>query len=421
MGLPVVLGSTTMQLTTTPSPTDPTRLEVAYQSGGKSTVLGINSLSGGSIGGLLEFRAESLDPAKNQVGQIAVVLASDFNAQHLQGIDLNGNAGGNLFNIPSPTVTPSTNNTGSATATSSIVDAHALTSSDYRLQFDGTNYKISRLSDNVVLYNNAALPVPASLPTPPATSLDGLSFNVSAGMIAGDEFVIRPTQNAATTMSLAITDAKKLAIGIATPSSAANVSNTGTGSISAPTAGSTISTGGLRLTYASGAPGTFTLSPSTQAVTVTVVGIPTVFPPGSPITYTSGATIAVGGLSFSISGAPANGDKFTVLPSPPSDNRNGLLLASLQNQTTMNNGTTSYASAFGQLVNSAGNKAHELQITAAAEAQILQQNTDAVQALSGVNLDEEAANLIRYQQAYQAAGKMMQIASQLFDSLLQIG
>ncbi|MDP3088733.1 MAG: flagellar hook-associated protein FlgK [Methylotenera sp.] len=419
-GLPLVVGSTTMRLATIPSPTDPSRLEVAYQSNGASTVLGMNSLPGGSIGGLLEFRANSLDPAQNQVGQMAVALASDFNAQHIQGIDLNGNAGGNLFNIPSPAVYPSTNNTGSATATSSIVDAHALTSSDYRLQYDGTNYKITRLNDNVVLYNNAALPVPASLPTPPATSLDGLSFNVSVGMLAGDEFVIRPTQNASTTISLAISDAKKLAIGSATPSSIAKLTNTGSGSISAPTAGSTL-TSPLDLTYTTGAPGTFTLAPSTQPVTVTVAGVPTIFPPGTPITYTSGANIAVGGLNFSITGAPANGDKFSISPSGAGDNRNGLLLAGLQSQTTMNNGTTSYSSAFGQLVNSIGNKSHELQITSAAEAQILQQNTDAVQSLSGVNLDEEAANLILYQQAYQAAGKMMQIASQLFDSLLQIG
>lgn len=323
-GLPIVIGNTTMQLTTARSPTDPNRLEVAYQSNGKSTVLGMSSLPGGSIGGLLQFRAESLDPARNQVGQIAVALASDFNAQHIQGVDLNGVAGGNLFNIPDPTVTPSTSNTGSAIVTSNIVNGHALTSSDYRLQFDGTNYKISRLSDNSLLYNETTPPNTSSLATPPAASLDGLNFSVTGTMVAGDEFIIRPTQKAASTLSVAILDAKKLAVG----------------------------------------------------------------------------------------GTPATG---------PGDNRNGLLLADLQNQSNMNNGTTSYSSAFGQLVNSIGNKAHELQITSAAEAQILQQNTDAVQALSGVNLDEEAANLIRYQQAYQAAGKMMQIASQLFDSLLQIG
>jgi flagellar hook-associated protein 1 len=156
-------------------------------------------------------------------------------------------------------------------------------------------------------------------------------------------------------------------------------------------------------------------------VTVTVSGVPTVYPPGSPITYTSGATIAVGGVSFVISGAPANGDKFTLSASGPGDNRNGLLLADLQKQGTLNNSTTSYSTAFSELVNGVGNKTRELNITSTAEAKVLEQATTAMQSESGVNLDEEATNLLRYQQAYQAAGKMMQIASQLFDTLLQLG
>jgi flagellar hook-associated protein 1 FlgK len=168
-------------------------------------------------------------------------------------------------------------------------------------------------------------------------------------------------------------------------------------------------------------PGTLALAPSTQPVTVTVAGVPTVFPPGSPITYTSGATISVGSLSFAITGTPTNGDKFTISASGPSDNRNGLVLAGLQTQGTLNNSTTSYSTAFAELVNGVGNKTRELKITSAAEAKVLEQATTAMQSESGVNLDEEATNLLRYQQAYQAAGKMMQIASQLFDTLLQLG
>ena len=87
----------------------------------------------------------------------------------------------------------------------------------------------------------------------------------------------------------------------------------------------------------------------------------------------------------------------------------------------LNNSTDSFSDAFGQLVNNVGNKTRELSVTGAAEAKVLEQATAAVQSESGVNLDEEATNLLRYQQAYQAAGKMMQIASQLFDVLLQLG
>ncbi len=417
-GLPLVVGTDTNPLVTTSSPTDPSRLEVAYQSKTKVTVLGIDSLPGGAIGGLLQFRSESLDTVQNQLGQIAVTLAGTFNTQHAQGLDKNGNPGGALFSIPDPAVSSNSDNTGTAIIDSKIVDARAITSSDYRLQYDGTNYTITRLSDKIV----------QSFTSLPQT-VDGLSFSLTSGsMMAGDDFVIRPTLNAATTMSLAITDSSKLAVGGPALSSASNVANTGAASISALTASSTYAAsplaGAVGLTYTSGIPGTFTLAPSTQPVTVTSGGTTTTFPAGSPITYTSGATITVGGLSFSITGTPANGDQFTITPNTSNgsgDNRNGLLLAGLQSQGTLNNSKTNYSDAFGQLVNTVGNKARELKVMGVTEAKVLEQATAAVQSESGVNLDEEATNLLRYQQAYQAAGKMMQIASQLFDVLLQLG
>jgi flagellar hook-associated protein 1 FlgK len=417
-GLPLVVGTVTNSVITTSSPTDATRLEVAYQNKSKTTVLGVDSLPGGAIGGLLQFRSESLDTIQNQLGQVAVTLAETFNTQHAQGLDKNGNPGGALFNIPDPAVSSSSYNTGTAVIDSKIVDGRAITASDYRLQYDGTNYKITRLSDKTV----------QSFTSLPQT-VDGLSFSQASGtMLAGDDFVIRPTQNAATTMSLAITDANKLAVGGPALSSATNVANSGSGSISAPTAAATYAasplTGALGLTFTSGLPSTLTLAPSTQPVTVSSGGVSTTFPAGTPITYTSGATITVGSLSFAITGTPANGDQFTITPNTsngPGDNRNGLLLAALQSQGTLNNSKTTFTDAFSQVVNTVGNKARELKVIGATEAKVLEQATAAVQSESGVNLDEEATNLLRYQQAYQAAGKMMQIASQLFDVLLQLG
>ncbi|HSH71446.1 MAG TPA: flagellar hook-associated protein FlgK [Methylophilaceae bacterium] len=415
-GLPLVVGTDTFSMTTVNSPTDPTRLEVAYQSKTKTTILSGDSLPGGTIGGLIKFRDESLDAVQNQLGQIAVVLAGTFNAQHQQGLDQNGNPGGALFNIPDPAVNASGYNTGNAVVASKILDPRAVTASDYRLQYDGTNYYITRLSDK-------QMSTFTSLPQ----NLDGLSFDVASGTIAaGDDFVIRPTQNAATSINLAISDVSKLAVGGPVLSSAANVANTGSGSITAPAASGTYGASplasGFSLTYNSGT-NTLTGFPASQAVTVTSGGTTTTFAAGAPVTFTAGATITVAGLSFTVSGTPANGDQFTITPNTtnaPGDNRNGLLLAGLQTQGTVNNKTT-YASAFGQLVNTVGNKTRELKVTAAAEAVVLEQATAAVQSESGVNLDEEATNLLRYQQAYQAAGKMMQIASQLFEVLLQLG
>ncbi|MEQ1766950.1 MAG: flagellar hook-associated protein FlgK [Methylotenera sp.] len=421
-GLPLVVGADTYALATTSSPTDPSRLEVAYLSKTKTTVLGVESLPGGTIGGLLQFRAESLDAVQNQVGQIAAVLAETFNTQHAQGLDLNGKPGGALFTLPAPAVSSNSDNTGTAIISSQIVDARALTSSDYRLQYDGTNYKITRLTDKSV----------QSFTSLPQT-LDGLSFSQASGTVnAGDDFVIRPTLNAATTIKLAITDASKLAVGGPALSASSNVANIGGATLSTPVAASSYSASPmaspLGLTYNTGIPGTLTLAPSSQPVTVTFGGTSTTYPAGSPVTYTSGATISVGGLSFAISGTPSNGDQFTITPNSsngPGDNRNGLLLASLQSESTIpsigSNSKISYSSAFSQLVNNVGNKTRELKVTGASEAKVLEQATAAVQSESGVNLDEEATNLLRYQQAYQAAGKMMQIASQLFDVLLQLG
>ena len=425
-GLPLVVGKETFNILTTPSPTDPSRLEVAYQSNDKVTVLGTNSLPGGVLGGLLQFREESLDAVQNQIGQIAVVLGDTFNSQLMQGYDLDGNLGTALFSIPDPIVNSNGFNSGPTTTPANanpaevaakITDAKALTTSDYKLQYDGTNYNVIRLSDSNV-QSFTSLPI----------NVDGLTISQTSGtMLAGDNFLIKPTQNAGSKFTLAFTDPRKLAVGASILSSSSNVANTGTASISTPIADSTYASSPIassfNLTYNAGAPNTLTGFIATEPVTVTSNGTSVTYAAGAPVTFVDGATITTAGMSFTISGTPNNGDQFTITPgstSGPSDNTNGLLLASLQNADTIT-GNKSYSDAFGQMVNNVGNKTRELDILNTSEGQVLEQITAAVQSESGVNLDEEATNLIRYQQAYQAAGKMMQIASQLFDVLLQLG
>lgn len=416
-GLPLVVGNDTFSLETVKSPTDASRLEVAYVNKAKSTVLSVDSLQGGAIGGLVEFRAKSLDTAQNQIGQLAVALAGSFNLQHQQGLDKSGQLGGNLFDLPAPAVGASSLNSGTATLSVAFTDPRAVTSSDYRLQYDGTNFIVTRLSDSQVSTYT-------SLPQ----TLDGISISHASGSFAaGDDFVISPTRNAATSLNLAFSDVTKLAVGAPAVAGTVVSSNTGTGKISAPQVSSSYASSPLAaaftLSYNSG---TNELSgfPATAAVTVTTSsGTSTTYAAGSPVTYSAGSTISVAGVSFAISGSPSNGDQFTVTPNTSTavgDNRNGLLLADLQNQTLVGN-IKSVASAFGQIVNSVGNKTRELQVTGEAEKVVLEQATAAMQSESGVNLDEEATNLLRYQQAYQAAGKMMQIASQLFQVLLQLG
>ena len=152
-------------------------------------------------------------------------------------------------------------------------------------------------------------------------------------------------------------------------------------------------------------------------------------PAAGPFAYTSGSTISFNGVSFAITGTPADGDTFTMArnQSGVSDNRNALLLGALQTNNTLgqsagsSNPTTTFQGAYSQLVSQIGNTTRQMEVTSKAQANMIAQTQQAQQSISGVNLDEEAANLLRYQQAYQASGKMMQIASTLFQAVLDLG
>lgn len=161
-------------------------------------------------------------------------------------------------------------------------------------------------------------------------------------------------------------------------------------------------------------------------VTVTTNSNPPVtslFAAGTAVTYTDGATISFGGVSFTISGTPINGDTFTLSQNSNAslDNRNALLLAGLQTKNTMQGSTANYENVYSQMVSQVGVQTNNLKVNSTAQTTLVNQSIQAQQAVSGVNLDEEAANLLRYQQAYQAAGKAMSVASTLFDTLLSIG
>ncbi|WP_199739123.1 flagellar hook-associated protein FlgK [Herminiimonas sp. KBW02] len=417
-GQPLVVSNLSYELMTLSSATDPGRMGVGYKTATGAIInLPENSLVGGNLGGLFEYRNKTLDPIQNSLGRIALGLAATFNAQHRLGQDQNGNLGGDLFNMASPVVNPSDNNTGNASVAASISNVDALTTSDYRLTYDGTNYTVTRMSDNVSMYSNTAFP---------AGAIDGVNFSMPSGtMAAGDEFVIKPTINGASGLSVLIKDVKNIAA--ATPiRTDAPGTNTGTGAISAGNinssfTGATVASP-VTLTFDS-ATGTLSGFPAGMPVTVTTNGVATTFPAGTPVTYTSGSVIAFGGAEVKISGAPANGDKFTISANTngDGDNRNMLALGELQTKNVLMGGTASYNGAYNQLVSLVGNKTRELQTNSAAEGTLLKQMQTAQQSDSGVNLDEEATNLLRYQQAYQASGKVMQTISDMFKVLISLG
>jgi len=405
-GIPLVIGAKTYNLTNVSSATDPSRLEVAYQSNGVTTTLSDNVLSGGKLAGLLEFRSETLDVALNSLGRIATVLATTFNEQHKLGQDQSGAMGGNFFNVAPPLVTANSNNTSTGVVSGTITDAKLLTTSDYRLSFDGTNYKVTRLSDSAVLSNTTLAAAEV------ATAAQGFSFSIASGPLAlGDQFMIRPTASGASGISLAITDTTKIAIAAPILASATST-NTGSGKISA---GVVNAPPPVNANLQQPVTITFT-SPTTYNVTGTGTGNPT------GLTYTAGSNITYNGWTVQLSGTPASGDTFAVSSntSGVGDNRNGLLLSALQTSNLVAGSSTTYQGAYTQLISLIGNKTSELQVTSSAADKLYANAYNAQQAESGVNLDEEAANLMRYQQAYQAAAKVMKTASDLFDSLLAI-
>lgn len=410
----LVVSGQAYSLQTVQSLSDPTKLEVAAGAAGGTVIrLQQSAFQGGKLGGMITFRSESLDPAQNSLGLVAMGLAGTFNQQHQLGQDLYGVLGADFFVQPVPAVSSYTNNTGNAAVGASVSSYAALTGSDYTLMFNGAaGYTLTRLSDNTAT-SYAALP----------QTVDGLTISVTSGAPnAGDTFLIRPTKNGAAHIAVAFTDPSRIAAAAPLRTNA-TLTNIGTGMISlgtvnAPPPGTADPAHPLTdLNLQQAVSITFT-SPTTFNVTGTGAGLPAV---GVP--YTAGDDITYNGWTVQITGVPRAGDSFTVGPNnnAPTDNRNVLLLAALQNQKTLSGGTVNYQGAYSQLVSQVGNKTRELQVASTAQDTMVAQTIQAQQAVSGVNLDEEAANLLRYQRAYQAAGKAMQIANTLFDTLLSLG
>ncbi len=413
-GQALVVGVSSFALTTSPDPVDPSNLQVALDTGGGAPVLFRSSdLSGGALAGVLANRDNILTRAQNEMGRVALVLGEQFNAQHRLGQDLRSAAGGDFFSVPSPIVQGALTNTGTATISAAVASSSAVAASDYQLAYDGANYTVTRQSDGTV-QTFAALP----------RTVDGVTISVASGaMAAGDTFLIQPTRYAARDLDVAVDDPTQIAAG--TPiRTAATVSNAGSGVISSGAIDAsywaTALASPVTLTYSAA---TTTLSgfPATLPVSVTVGTTTTVYPAGTPVPYTSGATIAFGGASFTLSGALAGGDTFTIAPnaSGTGDNRNALLLAALSDANLVG-GTATLASAYGQMTAFVGTTTQGAGVESEAQSQLLAYADQSLQSVSGVNLDEEAANLQKYQQAYQAAGKVMAIANSLFDSILEI-
>lgn len=372
-----------------------------------------DSISGGSLGGQINFQSQMLEPAKNALGRLAIGLAETFNDQHRLGASLDGDVNKAFFTVGAPGVFA----LGAApnNVTSTITDPKALTDSDYNLSYNGANsYTLLRLSDGTTTNINTGGTSPYTTAT-----IDGLNLTITAGAAVGDQYIIRPTINGASDIGVLITDPRKLAIagplkGGAVTNSSGVPTNTGSAAISDVNISST--TGVPLATNI-----TLTFDATNNRFDISA-------PPGGTLAYNpatdSGGkqfTIAAAGnATFTLSGFPADGDGFLIQNNTGADgdNRNGLLLSDLQSNRLLINGSATYQDAYGQMVADIGSTTRQSEISSKALGVLREQTVAARESVSGVNLDEEAANMLKFQQAYSASARMISVADNLFQSLI---
>jgi flagellar hook-associated protein 1 len=393
-GQPLVLQGNTTTLTTVPNQFDASQLEVSTSTSNGTPIS--SQITSGDLGGLLAARTQVVNPAKNQLGQIATALSATVNSQQNAGLDLSGQKGVNLFAVGGPQATASSNNTDGTTAAVSVANVGALTASNYILSYKGGAYSLTNTSDGSVV------PMSGSGTTASPLTAAGLSIVLSATPAAGDQFLIQPTAQAAGTFNVVLSNPSQIAAAGAVQATAAS-GNTGTATISSGTV-------------------VDSTNPNLLATTTLQFTSPTTYSINGAGSFTlpASGTISQNGWQVQISGAPATGDSFTVKSNAggTGDNRNALALANQQSLPVLDNGTVSVNGAVSALITGVGSQAQQINTAQTAQTAVNTQAANNQQSVSGVNLDEEAAKLLQWQQSYQAAAKALQIGSTLFQSLL---
>jgi len=410
----LVVGNEYQTLSLRPGDFDALKIEVESEvvQGTNTTIT--DSITGGAMYGLLRFREEVLEPARRELGLLAVGLAETFNDQHKLGLDVSGTAGTDFFTAIPPTVANNTNNTGSATVTATVSDASALRAADYQLLWDGTNWQLTNLTTGTQ----------SSSATGPF-NVEGLNITIGGAPTTGDSFLIRPHYRAASALTVGITEPGKIAAA-APIKSALTVSNAGNGEITnvvvTDTANVPLSQN-ISLQYSAtafdsdgngtgDAPG-FIVNSSAGAERIA-------FDPASATASNPLSLAGIAGFSFQVTGVPQEGDTFTLSnnSSGSGDNRNVLLLADLQRTGTLLSGTSTYQDVFNGTVGGIGIQVRQAEASLETQSALRDQAETSLNALAGVNLDEEAANLLQFQQAYQASAQVVVAANQMFQTLL---
>ena len=404
-GQTMLSGIEAFSLSTKPDISDPGRDVIAYN--GLITVYDISAnLNGGELGGLLDFRNGVLDPTRNALGRSAIGLAETFNAQMRDGMDLNGNLGQDFFSYSPPQSIAYASNVGTPTVATVVSDVTALTTDDYQLSFDGVNWTLTADSGSSAVVANGA---PATL------VFEGLTLTINgATAVAGDRFTIKPTLAGAKSLQVITVDPSEIAAALPIRSSA-SLNNLGNLDISAG-----IVTDVTDANLLNTATLTFDNPPTTLRADVDVVVSAVTYLAGAAIPYSNNMVIDANGWQGSLNGAPQAGDVFTIESNVggSGDNRNALNLANLQNAGVFDGGVASFQEDYGSLVGFVGSQTLAANLERDAQQSLLFQAVDRKSSKVSVNLDEEAADLVRYQQAYEATARLISTAQIMFETLL---
>lgn len=393
---------------------DPMKSKLAINRSGQTFTLDENNLGGGEVSGLLRFQNTDLNEGRNLLGRLTLAVTTAMNDQHKLGLDLDGKPGGNLFsptvmgmqNVLQPTA-PATLNTGTAALSLSVSDCTRFVASDYEVNFaSATTGSITRRSDGVVQ--------PFDFGATNPVQIDGLAIAMPVGVPnAGDRFELKPFSTSASNISSVFSTPRALAV--ASPvAGTMGASNTGSlQQVSLTARSNPVAVAPVVLTF-TGA-NSYTRSDELPVPNTTVFA----FTPGQSIEGTTPATAPLSQWSVTLQGSPKAGDTYTVGPNafPALNAGNATALMNLRDATVFDGGplTDGYAGLMSQI----GIRAQSANYATQVSASIATNLESSRAGVSGVNLDEEAAKLLQYQQAYQASAKVIQIAQGIFDTLIQ--
>ncbi|HEY4581541.1 MAG TPA: flagellar hook-associated protein FlgK [Lysobacter sp.] len=394
-GQSLVLGTRAGKLALSPDPYAPERKVLALSTPAGAVKLPPGTLSG-EIGGLLEFRARVLEPARADLGRMATAFAVAFNQQQRAGVDYRGNAGQDLFSIPSPPVDASAGNTGSASFDATVSDIAALKGGDVELRFASGSWSAVRAGTGEPLAMSGAGTAASPF------VIEGVSLVMIGAPANGDRFMLRPTSEAAAGLQVVLKDPD--AIAAASPLQAridpSNLGNARPGAMSVTDPAAFATFAGAQVAFI-------------DADHYTVDG-------GAAMPYTPGMAITGPGWSITLDGTPGAGDTFDLsrTPARSTDNSNARLLAGLDAKAVLDGGTTGITAGLSRITSRVGSESRHAQMNLAAQRALHDQVVAERDSVSGVNLDEEAADMLRYQQAYQAAAQVIATADTLFQTLL---